>query len=620
MDNMFDRPVFSRLASEEEIKQSLHRITFDGTNPGRGGLPLFTTENNEVYVEQEDIHTLIMGATGSKKSRLIGMPALHIYATAGESFVATDPKAELYKRTYPMLKKQGYGIFILNLRDPTRSDAWNPLLIPYLLYKEGKKDKAVEMVSDLANCIAKSGRSHDPYWENSASDLLMGLILILFEHAKENEVHFKSLRTLRTTAFINDKNGIPYIKDNYLNFLNVVSFLRTLLTGTVENADETRDCITSVFDQAMRPFFCQDSLLDTLSGSSLAMAETGKTKTAVFLIIPDENTVYNKLISVFVKQCYSELLREAENHPGTRLPVRVNFLLDEFATLPAISDFPAMITASRSRNIRFNLFIQSQHQLVQQYGDHAQTIKGNCENWVYLYSREYSMLDELACLSGMRHNEKPLISPIMLQTLSKEKGEAFILNKRLYPYVATLWDIDRYPKAAPEEAETPYPVQTCKADAVFDFKRYCEHNVGKYMTDENIIFEPVFTSSKPPDEVKKDTEEHTNEITLERYGSGVGQGWHGLLASIFTKFNQYYKKNKDKKIQIGEKKEKYGTLRFNVALKCPDYIKGMISIAEKESGHICEWCGARGETAEINKWYWTLCLNNAKAKKAAGAD
>jgi type IV secretion system protein VirD4 len=615
------------MASVEEITKSLYRITKENTNPDFGGLPLFA-DDNAVYVEKDDAHTLVYGLTGSKKTRLIGMPALRLYAMARESFIASDPKGELYKKTYSLLMERDYKIIVLNLRDPLHSNVWNPLRIPYLQYNNGQKDKAIEFVLDLANTITNNGHSsNDPYWEMSGANMLAGLILILFEYAKENEVNFKSLRALRTEAFKIDINGKPYIQDNFLQHIDKFSYICSLLSGTAEVTENTRSCIISIFDHAMCTFFCQDNLIDMLSGSDFDMREIGKTKTAVFLITPDENTVYNKLISVFIKQCYGELLREAENHPNNRLPVRVNYLLDEFANLPAIPDFPAMITASRSRNIRFNLFIQSQNQLVDRYGYHAQTIKGNCENWVFLHSRDYSLLNEIVCLSGMKNLEIPLVSASILQTLDKEKGEAFVLNKRLFPYIAELWDIDKYPNIVQADQPVLYPENVCKADAIFDFKNYCENIDEKnYMMNKEIKTESIFTSVIPANntpedkEGKKIVEKNTsNEVTLERYGLWVGRGWHGLLASIFEEINLYNEQNKGKEIQIDQIKEKFGTLRIYVK-NCPEYINGMISVAEKESGYICEICGARGETVVIDRWYKTLCPCHAKAKKAAGYD
>jgi len=385
------RPPYSRFATPSEIKESLYRIDFNDAKAKYGGIPL-ESDDGAVYVEHEDIHTLIIGTTGSKKTRFVGMTALQMYAMAGESFITTDPKAELYQKTYNTLKDHDYRIIVLNLRDPLRSNAWNPLKIPYKQYRSGQKDKATEFVMDTASCIAKSGMSREPYWENSAADVLAGLILLLFEYAKENEIHFKSLRTLRKEAFKNCGENTTYIQKNFLNNLDISSYLSSLLSGTAELNDHSRSCIISEFDQAMRPFFCQDCLIDMLSGNDIEMSEIGTKKTAVFLIIPDENTLYNALISVFIKQCYSELLNEAQKHPKNKLPIRVNFLLDEFSNLPAIGDFSSMITASRSRNIRFNMIIQNQNQLVKRYGYDAETIKANCENWVFLHSREYSLL------------------------------------------------------------------------------------------------------------------------------------------------------------------------------------------------------------------------------------
>jgi type IV secretion system protein VirD4 len=635
MENFSRRSSYARWASDDEVKSSLYKVSFKNYKPRYGGIPLYA-DDSAVYVEDKDSHSLIIGSTGSKKTRLIGMPALRMYAMAGESFIATDPKAELYKKTYHLLKKQDYRIFILNLRDPRRSHAWNPLRIPYLHYRNGEKDRAIELVIDMASCIANNENHKDPYWENSAADMLAGLILLLFEYADENEINFRSLRTLRKQAFkiVEFNNGkfkknekyVPYIQNNFLEHLDKIPFLPFLLSGTAEAPDDTRSSIISVFDQAMRLFFCQDNLMDMLSGNDFDISGIGKTKTAVFLITPDENTVYNKLISVFVKQCYTELLREAEKNPNNRLPIRVNFLLDEFSNLPTITDFPAMISASRSRNIRFNLFIQSQNQLVERYGYHAETIKGNCENWVFLHSRELPLLNEIVGLSGMKNACLPLVSVSMLQTLDKDKGEVFILNKRLYPYIANLLDIDEYPNMAQEEQTVQYPENTCKTNAVFDFKHHCENNIRQInMVNDDV--ESPFSSNIPFDdeflemfnEGKKSEIVSETQPPIDIYAEGVGRGWNGLIMPILDEIKIYNERHPEKEITIEVIKEKYGILCFST-LKSPNYIRGMISIAEKESGHICEFCGVEGKLVEIDGWLKTLCEHHIKAKKESNQD
>jgi type IV secretion system protein VirD4 len=127
----------------------------------------------------------------------------------------------------------------------------------------------------------------------------------------------------------------------------------------------------------------------------------------------------------------------------------MNFILDEFSNLPKISDMPAMITAARSRNIRFYLFIQSQHQLVAKYGGDAHTIKGNCNNWIFLNSRERELLEEIVVLCGEciyeNNIRRPLISVSDLQQFRKEKGEALVMLGRNAPYITKIFDIDDYP-------------------------------------------------------------------------------------------------------------------------------------------------------------------------------
>ena len=142
-------------------------------------------------------------------------------------------------------------------------------------------------------------------------------------------------------------------------------------------------------------------------------------------------------------------IAEAQKEQGKRLPVRVNFVLDEFCNMPKIPDMPSMISAARSRNMRFFLVAQSQHQLRGKYGEDADTIKGNCENWVFLTSKELDLLNEISELCGSVYTSdnrtRRLISVSELQRFNKEKGEALIMHARQYPIITEIADIDMYP-------------------------------------------------------------------------------------------------------------------------------------------------------------------------------
>lgn len=160
--------------------------------------------------------------------------------------------------------------------------------------------------------------------------------------------------------------------------------------------------------------------------------------------MPDEKTTYHRLISLFVKQSYEYMICQAQKLSSGSFNTRINYILDEFLTLPTIKDFSAMITAARSRNIRFNLCIQSQQQLVYRYREEAETIKSNCNNWIFLTSRELKLLQEISSLAGTDSRGKAIISVSALQHLDKERGQVFVFCGRLFPYVAELVDIDAF--------------------------------------------------------------------------------------------------------------------------------------------------------------------------------
>jgi type IV secretion system protein VirD4 len=266
------------------------------------------------------------------------------------------------------------------------------------------------------------------------------------------------------------------------------------LSGTLNAADKTRSSILVTFDQMFRIFSAQQNLSEMLSYSSFNLDQIGLEKTAVFLIMPDEKSTYHFLVSIFIKQCYESLIRVAQEQPGRTLPIRTNIVLDEFATIPTIPDMPSMISAARSRNIRFTLIVQSEHQLRKKYFEDAQTIKGNCDNWVFLTSRELPLLQEISELCGRRKRIAapgfdelmPLISISQLQRLSKERGEALVFHGRQYPYITLLADIDQYEfehmASVPLQKRVKCPVPVFK---LYNYMRHhSEEEVAGLFSDE----------------------------------------------------------------------------------------------------------------------------------------
>lgn len=437
-----------KIAEDEFVK--VH-TNFAFTENNLGGLPLaWNREEGTVAVDQTDSHSLIIGPTGSKKTRLVAMPTVRIMGSAGESVIISDPKAEIYARTVEYLRSLDYDINVINLRIPDYSKRWNPLNIPYHFYCNGDMDKACEFANDIAQNMIPHIEGKDPFWDNSAASFLFGLIILLFKYCHEYDmpekhVNLKNIFEIRNVLFA----GIDTNKSFLWEYAKKDAFIRNSLIGTVETAKDTRAGILSTFDQAMRNISIQPNLLDMLSGDELDLNQFLKKKQALYLIMPDEKTSYHRLVSLFVKQSYEYFIYLAQKDLYDKsveagyLPIRINYILDEFSSLPTVSDFPAMITAARSRNIRFVLFVQSKHQLRQRYGDETETIMANCLNWVFLTTRELSLLKDISELCGTK-DQKPILSISHLQRLSKEEGEILILSGRKKPYIGRLPDINLY--------------------------------------------------------------------------------------------------------------------------------------------------------------------------------
>lgn len=432
----------SRWAKKDEIMSSSTEVDLNDSNYPSAGL-IVLSNGKTAYIDDSDRHSIIFGSTGSKKTRLFCMPMINMMIKAGESYVVTDPKGELFNKTSGMAKENGYNVVVLDYRNIGQGDCWNPLEIPYDLYNNGKEENAISLINDFINSISKTHRetANDVFWVEMASALALANMLLLMECGTKEEVHLSSFANMCTNDSIDTLKMISrYIPSNSIAGTNYLSVFSA--------AEKTLQSIQVSLYAWVRIFVTQKKLCKMLSKNTFDPRSFGREKTAVYLIVPDEKTTYHFLVTTFVKQVYEALINEAQKEIDGKLPIRVNFVLDEFCNIPAIPDMPAMISAARSRNMRYFLIVQGMHQLTAKYGDDAETIKGNCENWVFLTSKELCLLNEISDLCGTITTpsgvKRKLISVSELQRLNKEKGETLILFGRKYPFITELPDIDEY--------------------------------------------------------------------------------------------------------------------------------------------------------------------------------
>lgn len=475
---------YARWAKDSELKKELTKIDPKADVVDAGGIPLINNKK-EMWVDDGEYHNLIIGSTGAGKTQIVVQPLVKVLAKHGESMIITDPKGEIYEKNAAELKEKGYNIILLNFREPQKGNAWNPLTLPHRLYLEHNSDKAIELLDDLALNILydESAKNQDPFWEKTSADYFSGLALALFEDAKEEEVNINSINIM-TTIGEQKIGGTRYINE-YFNDKDPAGAAYSNASSTLVAPNDTRGSILSVFKQKIKLFATRENISEMLSYSDFDMKEIGRQKTAVFLVIQDEKKTYHPLVTIFLKQCYETLIDVAQENGG-KLPFRTNFILDEFANMPPMKDVTTMITASRSRNIRFNFIIQNFAQLTQVYGkENGETIKGNCGNIIYLISSELNALEEISKMCGEKKSKKddktastPLVTVSDLQRL--KQGDTIVLRIRTMPFRTKLafnWEMERDNRWGKNYEPSGYPERERRPVQTFDLKTFVDEKV-----------------------------------------------------------------------------------------------------------------------------------------------
>ena len=151
---------YSRWCEEKEFKKQdkIYKVLPNQETSEYAGIPLINN-GKEIWVDGGEYHNLILGSTGAGKTQTMVQPMVRILAKKGESMIITDPKGEIYENNAEMLREKGYNIVLLNFRDPQKGSAWNPLGLPYQLYKSGNKDKANELLKENEGLIASFSRA-----------------------------------------------------------------------------------------------------------------------------------------------------------------------------------------------------------------------------------------------------------------------------------------------------------------------------------------------------------------------------------------------------------------------------------------------------------------------------
>lgn len=408
----------SRWATTAEIKKMLYPIPEDSIEKAeKSGICLYRN-NNTLYVDTQTINSLIIGTTRSGKGQTFVLPMIRILSQGKQrqSMVLNDPKGELAENSYKMLIDKGYKVVILNLRDTNLSSLWNPLS-PIIkeyknaMYKDGDVSKVSELIGELARVFTDNPKS-DPIWPTSAKSLMSAIILYLLDKGYSSDCLDK-LNMYSVYNFFLEYGGRTEVKD--VNGAKVqVNALDQLFQKLPVGHPAKLAYATSNFatgDMRSSIFSTLSSNLEIFSDTGIAKLTSGNeiyfedlvdpdNPCAVFMVVPDEKVNRHVLASLFINQCYSQLIDIAGKYPEQKLPQRIQFILDEFGNMVRIPSMDVKMTVCLGRNILFNLFVQDLQQLETKYDSAAATIRSNCGNLVYINSMDKETNEYMSAVLG----------------------------------------------------------------------------------------------------------------------------------------------------------------------------------------------------------------------------
>ena len=433
-----------RWSTAREIKRALTR---SGAK-GKGGPILYYSHGQKWSYAQEG-HLINLGVSGSGKSRRVIIPMIKSFQEAGESYIAVDPKGEGYYETVAEAEGK-YRIHVIDFRHIFESECWNPLAEPYAHFISGEPDRkqiAMEQIENIAFAIYPP-ESEDPFWPDSARSLFIGAVYALMTFASLEQVNMAGVYQLIAQG--DERSGGidgTYLKE-FVELLPVNSVAAMQLRSYVFTGKETAGSIRSVFLQGLSLFARSEGLMAMLGGDDLCIEELdGETPTAIYIILPDESPIFNSLAGILCSQLLRHYIRIAQDKYGGRLPRRLNVCLEELASIgSAVPTLDHLMSASRSRNIRCQLVLQSLSQLDTLYGSgKASTIRSNADVLVAFRTNHWDTLTELSHLCGEREVEyhgriskESLITPTQLAAM--ETGQALVMISGRTKYITWLPD------------------------------------------------------------------------------------------------------------------------------------------------------------------------------------
>lgn len=457
-----ETPTVSRIVKRrffKKKKEQTEEALPQGIVVGCTGGKHYTT----AMVDTGDVHALMIGAAGVGKTAFWLYPCIEYACASGMSFLSTDTKGDVMRNYGNIAKGYGYNVSVIDLRNPTRSNGNNLLHLvnKYMdLYQQENKliykAKAEKYAKIISKTIILSGMDaasfgQNAYFYDAAEGLLTATILLVAEFCEPQKRHivsvFKIIQELLAPSSRKGKNQFQQLMELLPNDHKAKWFAGAALNTAEQSMASVMSTalsrLNSFLDSELEQLLCFDTEIDA--------EKFCNEKSAIFVIMPEENPVTYFMISLIIQQLYREILAVADENKG-KLKNRCIFFCDEFDTLPKIESAEMMFSASRSRRLQIVPIIQSFSQLDKNYGkEGAEIIVDNTQLTIFGgFAPNSSSAEVLSKALGSRTVmsgsvsrskndpsqslqmiERPLLTPDELKSMPK--GQFVVMKTGVHP-------------------------------------------------------------------------------------------------------------------------------------------------------------------------------------------
>ena len=344
---------------------------------------------------RRNLNTLVCGGSGAGKTRFFAKPNI---MNANTSFVVLDPKGELLRDTGNLLQTKGYDIRVLDLINMEKSHCYNPFV-----YLHSDNDIQRLVTNLFKNTTPKGSQSQDPFWDQAATMLLLALIFYLHYEAPPEEQNFSMvMEMIRAGEVKEDDESYQSTLDILFERLEMrnqehiaLKYYRSYHSGSGKTLKSIQITLISRLEK-----FNLESLAGITQNDEMELWSLGEKKTAVFAVIPDNDSSFNFLVGMLYTQLFQQLYYQADIIHGGRLPVHVHFVMDEVPDVALPDEFDKLLSTMRSREISVSIIIQNLAQLKALFEKQWESIVGNCDEFLYLGGNEQSTHEYVSKLLG----------------------------------------------------------------------------------------------------------------------------------------------------------------------------------------------------------------------------